>query len=262
MFSSIYFWNIKFIMFRVSGICTVFIKKGLFMLRITLSVMLLCVVGAGCFPTRAPEVIPVYHSVSEANSAVEPYFLDLSGGGGDDISALATAAPGMVKLSLRGSKLSAEDSGIGSVATLIWLDLGSTGITNMPEDVCRLKSLSTLYMSDNMLQSLPNEIGELEGLIYLNLDRNKLKELPRSIGNLKNLKWLRLNGNRLSSLPGEIAFLENLERLYLRKNKLTALPVDLSSLKNLEWLLLEGNAFPDSEQKRIREALPDCNIEF
>jgi Leucine-rich repeat (LRR) protein len=64
------------------------------------------------------------------------------------------------------------------------------------------------------------------------------------------------------SLPAEIAALESLERLYLRKNRLTALPEDLGGLKNLEWLLLEGNAFPEAEQKRIREALPNCNIEF
>jgi len=60
----------------------------------------------------------------------------------------------------------------------------------------------------------------------------------------------------------EITQLTNLTWLVLSSNDLTSLPPETGQLNNLTWLYLEGNNFPPAERTRIRQLLPNREIEF
>ena len=51
------------------------------------------------------------------------------------------------------------------------LDLSSTGLTEVPNDVWELEHLEVLYLQDNKLKSLSKSIGKLSNLteLYLSL---------------------------------------------------------------------------------------------
>ena len=144
------------------------------MLRPVSLLLICCLPVAGCFPTQAPERLPVHKTVTAAASAEESYHLDLSGAGLKAIPADLTSLRGMAKLTLRGSSLGSLPVGLGDLSDLPWLDMGNAGVSALPADIGRMKTLTTLYLSDNKLKTLPGGIGELENLNYLNLDRNQL----------------------------------------------------------------------------------------
>lgn len=134
------------------------------------------------------------------------------------------------------------------------ISYGLSGV--LTSEICKLKKLTFLDLSDNSLTGLPNEVGQLTNLKTLVLRNNKLTVLPNTIGNLVNLTLLDLsyigqaqncgNGYRLisstlRSLPNEIGNLVNLTTLSLRENSgLTALPNTIGNLTNLTSLDLSG----------------------
>jgi Leucine-rich repeat (LRR) protein len=76
------------------------------------------------------------------------------------------------------------------------------------------------------------------------------------------LQELNLEQNQFSTLPKEMGELKNLQKLYLEGNQLSTLPKEIAELKNLKYLNLTRNPISDTEQKRIRELLPKCSIDF
>lgn len=144
------------------------------------------------------------------------------------------------KLTLRTCNIGRLPDEFGSLSLLKQLDVGQTGLTNLTPAIGQLKQLTHLWLNDNPLPALPPEISVLSSLVYLNADRTFLSQLPEEIGALPNLRCLRLNHNRL-----------------------TAMPADMSGLaKNLEILYLIGNPIPETEQQRIKAALPGCKVLF
>lgn len=99
------------------------------------------------------------------------------------------------------------------VESLTSLDLSNKGLTSIPAEIGRNKSLKILNLSHNNLTGIPAEIGQLSNLEVLDLSYNKLTGLPYELGNLKNLKTLNLTGNKyaeqdlniiLKSLPANV----------------------------------------------------------
>ncbi len=118
-------------------------------------------------------------------------------------------------------------------------------LSNIPADIANLTNLKVLDVYENNLTSLPPEIGKLTNLEKLDLEHNYLKSLPPEIGNLKHLKYLNLSWNKLSSLPPEIGKLTNLRALNLETDKycnhISVLPKEIGNLTNLNYLNLIGN---------------------
>jgi Leucine-rich repeat (LRR) protein len=83
-----------------------------------------------------------------------------------------------------------------------------------------------------------------------------------NIWKLRNLNSLYLIENQLSSLPKEIGQLENLKELDLSFNQLTNLPVKIGQLRNLKSLNLSANQLTETEQQKIKNLLPNCEIVF
>lgn len=62
-------------------------------------------------------------------------------------------------------------------------------------DICTLKTLKHLDLSDNLLSSLPRQISQLIDLKTLDLSQNKFEILPTFLGKLWQIKTLKLQGN-------------------------------------------------------------------
>ncbi|MHA1489461.1 MAG: tetratricopeptide repeat protein [Promethearchaeota archaeon] len=71
------------------------------------------------------------------------------------------------------------------------------GITIFPEQICTLKFLEELEISQEAIKNIPECIGNLLSLKYLNLYFNKINSIPESINKLKNLEHLNLEDNEM-----------------------------------------------------------------
>jgi internalin A len=121
------------------------------------------------------------------------------------------------------------------------LDMSGMDISELPDSIGNLTSLTFLDLRNNQLNALPDSIGNLTSLIFLDLRNNKLNTLPDSIVNLTNLTFLYLSSNQLNALPDSIVNLTSLTFLYLSSNQLNALPELLGNLTNLTYLDLSSN---------------------
>ena len=181
---------------------------------------------------------------------------------------LTTLSPEIGKLSnltnlyLDGNQLTTLSPEIGKLSNLTWLNLSYTRLTTLPQEILKLTKLINLNLSYNQITTLPPEIVELSNLTSLDLTGNQLTTLPPEIVELSNLTSLYLDGNQLITLPPDIGKLSNLITLNLLSNKLTSLPANIGNLSNLTILYLFANQIPESEQEKIKELLPNCEIVF
>lgn len=137
------------------------------------------------------------------------------------------------------------------------LDIGNTGLSQIPKAIFSLSNLRVLGLQGLPLDSLPIELFELTKLDRLLLDETNLKILPTQVENLINLATLGLNIHTLSTLPEEIGKLPKLKDLYLSCPELVELPVRLGGLKNLKihnLHNLHSLRFPPPEVANIGES--------
>jgi internalin A len=121
------------------------------------------------------------------------------------------------------------------------LDLSTLGFTALPEALCQLRQLRTLYLRNNQLITLPESLGRLTRLQHIYLTGNRLISLPKSLGQLTELQILSLGNNQLTAIPESFGQLAQLQILDLNHNQLTALPESLSELTQLKIFHLNQN---------------------
>lgn len=85
-----------------------------------------------------------------------------------------------------------------------FLSLDRLGLTELPDSIGELNSLTGLTLSENALTEVPESVCKLTRLITLWLDDNRLSSLPESMRNLTSLRLLYLHGNDALGLPGEV----------------------------------------------------------
>lgn len=170
-------------------------------------------------------------------------------------------------LSLERNRFRGVQSGLGSLASLLTLDLSSNPIAFLPADLSRLGLLRSLVLREGDLTEIPAAVLEIRSLEQLDLSGNPMQgsEIPEGIGNLDQLVRLAcascglegdippaigqlirlveldLRDNALAGIPAEIGALTALERLFLSGNELTGLPPEISAARSLRVLDLGRN---------------------
>jgi hypothetical protein len=154
------------------------------------------------------------------------------------------------------------------------LNLTRNRLSDLPDDLPRLKKLRILFCSENEFRHIPPVLAECAGLSmigfksnrietvealppslrWLILTDNRIDWLPASLGNCRPLQKLMLSGNRLECLPDEMVACTNLELVRLAANRFKSLPPWLLALPKLAWLAFAGNPCsisPPADARRI-----------
>lgn len=143
------------------------------------------------------------------------------------------------KLDLSGRQLKSIPDSVFAMADLTYLDLGSSNavffpplsalvdpkansLTQLPQDIGKLKNLNTLILNSNRLSSLPSSITQLTKLEYLDLSLNKNLDILKELSKLKklpNLKILKIAGMG----PMNKTVIENIEKELLETKVVTSI---------------------------------------
>ncbi|WP_438463053.1 protein kinase domain-containing protein [Marinomonas sp. PE14-40] len=127
------------------------------------------------------------------------------------------------------------------------LDLSNNQLSELPQDLNRLKHLKILFCSNNQFTCLPPMLSLCPKLEMIGFKSNKIEHVPASSLPLKT-RWLILTDNKISELPESLGQLVNLEKLMLAGNLLTKLPQSIHSCHKLGLIRLSANQlteFPD-----------------
>lgn len=143
------------------------------------------------------------------------------------------------KLDLSNTGIEILHSSIGGMDKLMWLNLEGLNLTNLPNELSRLRSLTQLRVSMCSVvtkSKLEAIFDGLESLTLLHLkDCCNLFELPANISSLTSLYELRLDGSSVEKLPASIKYLSGLEVQSLDNcSKLRCLPELPSSIKEFQ----------------------------
>jgi hypothetical protein len=166
----------------------------------------------------------------------------------------------------------------GLADSLEIFDWSNNLLTELPDDLVRLRKLKVIFCSGNPFLRLPEVLGECaelemvgfkscgidsvpdaaipERLKWLVLTDNRIDRLPESLGDCGRLQKLMLAGNRLEHLPDGMQACGNLELVRLSANRFRSFPEWLFRLPRLSWLALGGNPWHEAE---IRDGLPEID---
>ncbi|KAM0066227.1 putative TIR domain, P-loop containing nucleoside triphosphate hydrolase [Helianthus debilis subsp. tardiflorus] len=138
----------------------------------------------------------------------------------------------------------------GQIDSLNRLDLRYCNIRDIPPSICKLKHLKYLNLDSCFgLEKLPENLGDLERLNRLSVTSTKIRDVPSSICKLKHLHYLRLSiCSRLEKLPENLGELECLVELDIVGTPISHLPDSISSLKDLKIVGYERRIDPDAIQ--------------
>jgi Leucine-rich repeat (LRR) protein len=125
---------------------------------------------------------------------------------------------------------------------ILWADRLGISEKDIPRSAIKLHALDRLDLSSSGIEVIPNDIFQLTELVELKLTRDLISELPNDIRKLKKLKILDLSGNsELSAIPNSIVELQELEYLNLNSCNISTFPNDISQMRSLRKLELSYN---------------------
>ena len=144
-------------------------------------------------------------------------------------------------LSMKGNQIDMNFGGIGNALELQQIKLSDNGITSV-DGISKSKSLTSLHLTGNKLQSIPDEIYSMVQLESLFLNYNEISsQISPQIGQLTSLKELFLFHNKIKGpIPKEIGNLGKLEILALGENEMTGIiPDEINKLTNLQIIAIQ-----------------------
>src|SRR5258707_12625052 len=99
------------------------------------------------------------------------------------------------------------------------LSLWKKRLGRVPESVWEQSELETLVLADNELSEVSEQIGRLKRLRMLDLGHNGLTKVPDTLADLDSLTdFLYLHDNRLTSLPPCLEHLTKLRYVNISEN--------------------------------------------
>jgi LRR-repeat protein 1 len=165
---------------------------------------------------------------------------------------ITSGFPGSLEiLTAVGLNLKKFDSRLLKLRHLTTLNLSDNVIPEIPEGISELKKLTELKMSGNGIVILKRSFFESlsKTLRLLDLSKNSLKSIPNNITRLSSLRTLKLDNNDLERLPFPLGNIASLEELTVSCNRLAALPGSLAvgGRQQLELLDLADNPLKSAE---------------
>lgn len=125
---------------------------------------------------------------------------------------------------------------------LVSLKLANNRLTHLPSYFGAFKSMRTLNVSSNFLDTFPPFLCDLHGLVDIDMSFNAISTIPDEIGNLQALERFVITNNRISgSLPETFSQLSNLKEVDVRYNALSSIDV-IAALPKVEQLSADHNA--------------------
>ncbi|XP_065660164.1 protein flightless-1 homolog isoform X2 [Hydra vulgaris] len=132
---------------------------------------------------------------------------------------------------------------LDNIETLTDLDISHNDLPRVPESIYRMNNLKRLDLSHNQITELSSLVDSWSKLETLNVGRNQLTGLPATICKLTNLKRLYTNSNKIKfeGIPTGIGKLLNLEVFMAAWNQLECIPEGLCRCLKLKKLILHSN---------------------
>lgn len=162
-------------------------------------------------------------------------------------------------IDLHGNKiLSSQLLLLSQLKNIKHLNLGTTNLNVIPNQITQLTRLTYLNLSNNKINDMTPLMTPcvLENLVELCLSRNNITFIPDEIENLNNLKFLHLQFNEIAFVSSSIGNLKHLVHLDLSANCLTTIPNSIRNL-NLVELYLGIN-----ELECICHCIPSTTLEL
>ena len=150
------------------------------------------------------------------------------------------------------------DQALGQAKTVKVLDLTGQSLKALPPEISKLKKLESLQLG-------PERMLMFRGGQPAPIGANMVMELPETLVKLKGLQELNLQATDLRVLPENFANLQKLRKLDLSYNPRidgNSLSVSLTGMQGLEYLNLTGSQLNDEQLAKIRQVLPETEIEL
>eukprot|EP00960_Hanusia_phi_P065208 766024-Hanusia_phi.AAC.5 len=122
-------------------------------------------------------------------------------------------------------------------------------IREIPSSLWDLRSISLLWINNNLLEYVDPLIGTFSNVQVIKLNGNRLRSLPEEIGLCSSLQRFWAHDNRIEFLPRTIGMLHKLEHMSLEKNQLTCLPWEFGRLTSLTAFSYDENRIPSAEDE-------------
>ncbi|MCU7497121.1 MAG: leucine-rich repeat domain-containing protein [Ignavibacteria bacterium] len=169
---------------------------------------------------------------------------------------------GLKEIQLYSSDIKIVPDEISLLTSIVKLNLSNNIIKVLPEGMSKLSNLEELNISSNPINiySILSTIKLLPRLKKLNIYNCKLTVIPDSLESLGNLEELILTGNKIKSLPESISYLSKLKTLIIADNQIEDIPLSIIKLKELKVLLLGGYKIDENKLNYIKKKMPWCNI--
>ena len=153
-----------------------------------------------------------------------------------------SSMPRLERLNLEGCARLCSLGAFHAMKFLKELNLGRTGIKELPSSIGSLSSLEILNLSgSSKFEKFPEIQGNMKCLSILYLDGTAIKELPSSISCLEALSDLSIRGcSNFEKFPEIQRTVECLETLSLYGTAIKELPDSIDHLTGLKFLDLEN----------------------
>jgi Leucine-rich repeat (LRR) protein len=114
-------------------------------------------------------------------------------------------------LDLRNKRMSSMHMGIYKLKNIEYLFLGGNELKFLPIGICELKSLKKISLGDmtdekvgyvgNPITEIPEQISKLKNLSVLDLSGCPIDSLPDVLGEMENLNTLVIAGTNIKNIP-------------------------------------------------------------
>lgn len=123
------------------------------------------------------------------------------------------------------------------------LDLTGNALSDLPNDLNRLKKLRIIFCSSNQFTHLPEALGECQNLSMIGFKANQIRHIPESAIPTATLRWFIVTDNALKAVPNALGECRQLQKLMLAGNQLSTLPESMANCHALELLRISANQF-------------------